>query len=108
MPTDRQQYRAQYEARFRAEHGVSSGTYYQMRRAAASRGISPKTFDAVARREGYKEAKGIAVQARTDLTGARYSAGVMSGAIRSDLAFSDFDDSLDYADIPDDFDWWYH
>lgn len=79
-----------------------------MRRAAASSGISPKTFDKVASRAGYSEAKQVAVQARTDLDGARYSAGVKSGAISSGLSFSDFDDSLDYADIPDDFDWWYH
>lgn len=108
MPSARQEYRREYEQRFRAEHGVSSGTYYQMRRNAASSGISPKTFDKVAQAGGYSDAKLVATQARTDLDHARYTAAKLTGAISSGLAFSDFDDSMDAADIPDDFDWWYH
>lgn len=111
--------RAEREAAFRAEHGVSSGTYYEMRRKAASaapggpgykgQGISGKTFDAIARESGYNKAKEIAQQARTDLEGARFQALIHAGApVPAGMAFSDFDSSMDYDWIPDDFDWYYH
>jgi len=108
MATNRREQRASYERQFKAQHGVSTGTYYTMRRAAAARGISPKTFDKVAQRESYTTAKQVAIQARTDLQGARYNAAVHAGVIRSDKALSDFDSSMDAADIPDDMEWWYH
>lgn len=79
-----------------------------MRRNAAESGISPKTFDMVARESGYTDAKGIAQLARTDLDQARYNAAITTGLISSDLSFADFyDGDFDY-DFPDDFDWWYH
>lgn len=100
--------RAERESNFRAEHGVSSGTYYSMRRNAAERGISPKTFDSVARAGGYSDAKQVATLAKTDIDLARYTAAMYTGIISSDVALADFYDALDDYDFPDDFDWWYH
>lgn len=79
-----------------------------MRRNATERGISPKTFDSVAQAGGYRDAKLVATIAKTDVEQARYTAAILTGIISSDVAFSDFDDALDLADIPDDYDWWYH
>lgn len=56
--------RAAREAAFRAEHGVSSGTYYRMRRQAAAGGIRPQTFDRTAREHGYQLAKQITIEQR--------------------------------------------
>lgn len=104
MATSRQE----REAQFRATYGVSSGTYYEMRRKAESRGISGSTFDKVARQGGgYSSAKQVAQVAADNVDLARFMAADKTGALR-DIAFTDFDSSLDYADIPDDFDWWYH
>lgn len=117
---NRKERRAEWERNFKATHGVSSGTYYTMRRQASSAGspagregyqglgISPKTFDMVARKAGYNAAKQITQQARTDLDGARYNALVLLEAIPPGMALSDYDSSFDYDWIPDDFDWWYH
>jgi hypothetical protein len=77
-----------------------------MRRKAESRGISGKTFDAVARESSYTNAKGVAQTAAVDREMARYTAAVGIGLISGDVAFSDFD-AFDL-DIPDDFDWYYH
>lgn len=79
-----------------------------MRRKAADVGISPKTFDAVQQSVGYSEAKSVAQLARKDIDAARYTAAIHTGLISADVAFSDFDTALDLADVPDDFDWWYH
>lgn len=79
-----------------------------MRRKAADAGISPKTFDAIQRDAGYQDAKAVAQLARKDVEAARYTAAIHTGLITADVAFSDFDTALDMADIPDDFDWWYH
>lgn len=49
--------RAAREAAFRAEHGVSSGTYYEMRTKAKDLGISPKAFDKISSAKGYGSAK---------------------------------------------------
>lgn len=100
--------RAEREAEFRAEHGISSGAYYEMRRKAASRGISPKTFDAVARESRYNDAKLATQLAKDDPDKGRHHAAITTGLIASDTSFADFYDALDFADIPDDFDWWYH
>jgi hypothetical protein len=101
--------RAEREAEFRAEHGVSSGTYYEMRRKAESRGISGTTFDRTARNASYNVAKNVAQVAATNLDQARYMAGVGSGALKSDLSFADFMDiDWEEIDIPEDWDWWYH
>lgn len=94
-----------------------------MRRKAAEAGISPKTFDAVQQSVGYQDAKSVAQTARAgrhtnakgntvydanNIERARYTAAIYTGLIPSDTAFSDFDTALDMADIPDDYDWWYH
>jgi len=101
--------RSERESLFRAEHGVSSGTYYEMRRKAESRGISGATFDKVSKQGGgYSQAKNVAQIAAKDVERARFEAAISTGAIKSDLAFSDFDSSLDFDDIPDDYGWWYH
>ncbi len=103
--------RSEREGQFRANFGVSSGTYYEMRRKAESRGISAKTFDKVTRQGGgYAAAKEVATVAARDQELARFMALDKTGALKSlgDIAFSDFDSSMDYADIPDDFDWYYH
>lgn len=102
------QKRAGREREFKAFRGVSSGTYYEMRRKATARGISPKTFDAVATESGYTNAKTVTQIAEDDLEVARYTAAIDMGLISGDMAFSDFDTALDQAAIPDDFDWWYH
>ncbi len=100
--------RTEREAQFRATYGVSSGTYYEMRRKAESRGISAKTFDKVTRAGGgYTAAKEVTTVAARDLELARYLALDKTGALGG-IAFSDFDSALDYPDIPDDFDWYYH
>lgn len=103
--------RSEREAQFRATYGVSSGTYYEMRRKAESRGISASTFDKVTRQGGgYQSAKQVTQIAARDIDLARFTALDKTGGLKSigDIAFSDFDSSMDYADIPDDYDWWYH
>jgi hypothetical protein len=56
--------RAAREAAFRAEHGVSSGTYYRMRRQAEASGVSPSTFDRTAKQHGYQVAKQVTIEQR--------------------------------------------
>jgi hypothetical protein len=104
MASNRQEYRAQWERQFRAAHGVSSGTYYSMRRAGQSRGISGKTFDAVAQEQSYGSAKKVAQIAVADVREARETAAIYLGAIPSG---SHYDDT-DAPDIDDVYDWWYH
>jgi len=100
--------RSEREAQFRATYGVSSGTYYEMRRKAESRGISAKSFDKVTRQGGgYQAAKQVAQVAARDQDLARFMVLDKTGALK-DITFADFDSSMDYADIPDDFDWYYH
>lgn len=105
----RQERRAEWERQFKATHGVSSGTYYTMRRAAESRGISPKSFDAAARADSYAAAKKATQLARDESRDAgRYQILKSTGNLPAGMALSDFDSSMDYDFIPDDFDWWYH
>jgi hypothetical protein len=90
--------RAAREATFRAEHGVSSGTYYSMRRQAAAGGINPKTFDRTAQRHGYGVAKQITIEQRQMY---RASEG---GRIRG----ADFDwDITEYEDLDIDREWFW-
>ena len=102
------QKRAARERSFKALRGVSTGTYYEMRRKALARGISPKTFDAVVTESSYKDAKAVTQIANNDLERARYTAAIDMGLISKDVAFADFDTALDQAAIPDEYDWWYH
>jgi len=100
--------RSEREAQFRANFGVSSGTYYEMRRKAEGRGISAKSFDKVTRQGGgYKAAKEVAQVAARDQDLGRFLVLEKTGALK-DITFADFDASMDYPDIPDDFDWYYH
>ena len=100
--------RAARERSFKASHSVSTGTYYEMRRKASARGISPQTFDAVVAGSGYKGAKTVTQIAKDDLKKGRYTAAIGMGLISKDVAFADFDTALDQAAIPDEYDWWYH
>lgn len=56
--------RAAKEARFRAEHGMSSGAWYEMRRKAKAAGISPTDFDKARGRKGVYTAVKNAVRAK--------------------------------------------
>ncbi len=81
------QSRAERERAFRLEHGVSSGTYYEMRRKAAARGIDPKQFDTLGKSAGYKTAKALTQVAAKDPRYARLaieagSKGVSTGTMR--------------------------
>lgn len=58
--------RAEREADFRARHGVSSGTYYSMRRNAVARGLDPKDFDKIAAKGDYDAAKTVTRIARDE------------------------------------------
>lgn len=95
-----------------------------MRRNAASAGISPKTFDKLARSPGgYGSAREITQMAREGrrrepgagvihdsnaVDKARHTAAQRLGLIPSSVSLADFYDiEFDY-DFPDDFDWWYH
>lgn len=63
----RKEQRAEWERNFRAMHGVSSGTYYSMRRKAESRGITAKQFEEFRKSTGtYREAKALTQTARSN------------------------------------------
>lgn len=97
--------RAAREARFRAEHGVSSGTYYRMRREAQATGVTGAQFDKLARQQSYRTARDMTVAKRTFRR--EYEAGTTPSASRMDTMYP-----VDYGDIEDldiDKEWfWYH
>jgi hypothetical protein len=97
--------RAAREARFRAEHGVSSGTYYRMRRQAEATGIKPAQFDKAARQHGYATAKDLTVAKRN--LSRDYDRGLKPSA--SDMQSLYPIDYEDYQDYDLDQEWfWYH
>jgi hypothetical protein len=89
--------RAARERAFRAEHGVSSGTYYRMRRQAAAGGIRPKAFDKLARQEGYDVAKQVTRDQRQAYQ--QYKAGVPRSEIEWDMT--------EYEDLDIDREWFW-
>lgn len=82
--------RAARERAFRAEHGVSSGTYYRMRRQAKANGVSGESFDRVARKNGYQIAKQITTEQRKAIR--NYDAGMPVEYDPSDYEEYDIDD----------------
>lgn len=73
----------QWHREFKAKHGVSSGTYYAMRRKARDEGISTDTFDKLAStKEGYKDAKAITKMAEDDPVSAKTIGDLLSGESR--------------------------
>jgi hypothetical protein len=97
--------RAAREARFRAEHGVSSGTWYRMRRQATAAGVKPAAFDKLARQQGYGTARDFTIAKRTLSRG--YDRGITPSASDMQSMYPiDYEDAEDY-DL--DLEWfWYH
>jgi hypothetical protein len=96
--------RAAREARFRAEHGVSTGTWYRMRRQAVAQGIKPTTFDKLAKQQGYQTAKRFTVAKRT--LSRDYDRGIKPSASDMQTLYPiDYDDARDY-DL--DLEWFYY
>jgi len=97
--------RAAREARFRTEHGVSSGTYYRMRREAQGTGLTGAQFDKLAHQQGYGTARDMTVAKRTFIR--EYEAGTTPSPSRMDTMYPV--DMGDMADMDIDKEWfWYH
>lgn len=97
--------RAAREAVFRARHGVSSGTYYRMRRQAQATGITGQAFDKLAKQQGYATAKGFTV-AKRDLS-REYKGGEAPSAGRMESLYPV--DYMQGEDLDIDKEWfWYH
>lgn len=97
--------RAAREARFRSEHGVSSGTYYRMRRQAQGLGMSGAQFDRLSKGQGYRIAKEMTVVKRA--LSREYERGQKPSAVEMETMYP-----IDYDEIEDldiDKEWfWYH
>jgi len=87
--------RAAREARFRAEHGVSSGTYYRMRRQAQATGVSGAAFDKLARQQDYQTAKQF-TQAKRTLSRDYEQGKKPSASDMQTLYPIDYEDAQDY------------
>lgn len=87
--------RAAREARFRAEHGVSSGTYYRMRREAQNTGVSGRAFDKLAKGQGYDTARDFTIAKRT--LSSEYERGNKPSASDMETLYPiDYEDMADY------------
>lgn len=96
--------RAARERAFRAEHGVSSGTYYRMRREAKATGVDSAAFDKLARQQGYQTAKEFTIAKRT--LSREYERGQKPSA--SDMQTLYPIDYEDYQDYDLDIEWFYY